>query len=81
MISFVYTKRDVVLREILWDSLRDIADRYRLLWLIVGNFNCIMDFGEKKGGKPHGWSKSLPFIQCIMDYELINTGYSRSIFI
>ncbi|XP_019266683.1 PREDICTED: uncharacterized protein LOC109244105 [Nicotiana attenuata] len=80
IISAVYAKCDAVLREDLWDSLRDIADRYKLPWLIAGDFNCIVDPGEKKGGKPHGMSKSLPFIQCIMDCELIDPGYSGSIF-
>lgn len=58
MISFVYAKCDDVLREDLWDSLRDIAERYRLPWLIVGDLNYIVDPGEKKGGKPHEMSKT-----------------------
>ncbi|XP_070021237.1 uncharacterized protein [Nicotiana sylvestris] len=55
MISFVYAKCDDVLREDLWDSLRDIAERYRLPWLIVGDLNYIVDPGEKKGD----YSKSI----------------------
>lgn len=31
---------------------------------------------EKKGGRPHSMSKSMPFLQCIMDCELTDIGYS-----
>lgn len=80
LVSSVYAKCDAALREKLWDSLRDTADKYNLPWYIAGDFNCIVDLSEKKGGRPHIMSKSLPFLQCIMDCELLDPGYSGSTF-
>ncbi|XP_059315605.1 uncharacterized protein LOC132066278 [Lycium ferocissimum] len=80
LITTVYAKCDANLREALWDSMRDISVNYNLPWLIAGDFNCITDPAEKQGGTPHRMSKSLPFLQCIMDCDLIDPGYSGSNF-
>ncbi|XP_070036954.1 uncharacterized protein [Nicotiana tomentosiformis] len=64
------------LREELWNKLRNLCDNFKLSWFIVGDFNCITGAAEKKGSTPHRMSKSLSFIQCIMDCELVDAGYS-----
>ncbi|XP_070057363.1 uncharacterized protein [Nicotiana tomentosiformis] len=76
----VYAKCDDQLREDLWESLRTLSDSYNLPWLVTGDFNCIINPVEKKGGSPHRMSKSLSFIQCIIDCELLDVGYTGSDF-
>ncbi|XP_060211692.1 uncharacterized protein LOC132639246 [Lycium barbarum] len=63
------------------DSLRDVAANYNLPWYIAGDFNYITDPAEKQGGTPHRMSKSLSFLQCIMECDLVDPGYSGSNFI
>lgn len=80
LISSVYAKCNDELRECMWDKLRVINAKYNLPWFIVGDFNYIIDPSEKKGGNPHKISKRFSFIQCIMDCELVDAGYSGSTF-
>lgn len=80
LVSSVYAKCDAGLREELWDNLKDISQNYNLSWYIVGDFNCITDPDEKYGGNMHRMSKSLHFLQFIMDCDLIDPGYSGSKF-
>ncbi|PHU20008.1 hypothetical protein BC332_11159 [Capsicum chinense] len=80
LISYVYVKCDSHLRDNLWNKLRIINDNYNLPWLIVGDFNCIIDPVEKKDGSLHRMSKSMGFIHCIMDCELLDAGYTGSPF-
>ncbi|OIT35225.1 hypothetical protein A4A49_55909, partial [Nicotiana attenuata] len=58
LVTSVYAKCDVGLREHLWNNLRDISQNYKLPWYIVGDFNCIIDTSEKQGGNLHRMSKS-----------------------
>ncbi|XP_059310656.1 uncharacterized protein LOC132062015 [Lycium ferocissimum] len=46
----------------------------------MGDFNCITEPGEKRGGNPHRVDNSFPFIDCINDCELEDPGYTGSIF-
>ncbi|XP_019227829.1 PREDICTED: uncharacterized protein LOC109209105 [Nicotiana attenuata] len=80
LVTSVYAKCDVGLREHLWNNLRDISQNYKLPWYIAGDFNCIIDPSEKQGGNLHRMSKSMPVIQFIMDCDLIDPGFSGSQF-
>ncbi|OIT20671.1 hypothetical protein A4A49_38227 [Nicotiana attenuata] len=80
LITSVHAKCEDERREDLWDKLRSIGVNFNLPWFIAGDFNCITDPIEKKGGSPHRMSKSLSFIQCIMVCELVDAGYSGSSF-
>lgn len=78
LITNVYAKCDALLRQSLWDNLKDIFVNFSLPWQISGDFNCIIDPEEKYGGKPHRMSKSFAFLQCIMDCDLIDPDYFGS---
>ncbi|KAM3305729.1 hypothetical protein P3S67_012596 [Capsicum chacoense] len=80
LISYVYAKCDAHLRDDLWNKLKIINDNYNLTWLIAGDFNCIIDPVEKKDGSLHRMSKSMGFIHCIMDCELLDACYTGSPF-
>ncbi|XP_019237050.1 PREDICTED: uncharacterized protein LOC109217274 [Nicotiana attenuata] len=80
LVTSVYAKCEVVLREQLWNNLRDISQNYKLPCYIAGDFNCIIDPSEKQGGNLHRMSESMPMIQFIMDCDLIDPGFSGSQF-
>lgn len=48
VVSLIYAKCYEHLRELLWDKLRIINNNYKLPWLVIGDFNCIIDPAEKK---------------------------------
>lgn len=59
LIIYIYAKCNANMRVDLWDKLRSISANYDLPWMVSGDFNCIVDLAEKKGGTPHRMSKSL----------------------
>lgn len=61
LVSIVYAKCQHQLRLPLWDTIRGIATSYYLPWAVIGDFKCITDTVEKKGGLPHKAYKSIPF--------------------
>ncbi|XP_060190624.1 uncharacterized protein LOC132619874 [Lycium barbarum] len=79
-ITIVYAKCDVQLREQLWNELRSISSNQTGPWMVMGDFNCILDPSEKRGGIQHNMKESLPLLECICDSDLIDMGYSGSTF-
>ncbi|XP_059315604.1 uncharacterized protein LOC132066277 [Lycium ferocissimum] len=80
IITAIYAKCKIYLREPLWDDLRHMANNINIPWLRGGDFNCVLDASEKKGGNTHKMSKSMPPINCIIDCSLIDPGYIGSTF-
>ncbi|XP_070056526.1 uncharacterized protein [Nicotiana tomentosiformis] len=76
--TVVYVKCKSHMRETLWEDLRGIANNINLPWLVVGDFNCVLAPEEKKGGKPHSMTKSITFLNCIMDSSLIDAEFISS---
>ncbi|KAH0642636.1 hypothetical protein KY289_033610 [Solanum tuberosum] len=74
--SIVYAKTESKPREPLCDDLRRLANSINQPWCIFGDFNCITEASEKQGGRPQ---KAMPFINCIVDCDLIDMGYSGPI--
>lgn len=80
VITIVYAKYNVHLREPLWDDLWKLSSMYKEDWIMIGDFNSIIDPSEKQGGRPHRMEKRFPFIECIRDCELHDLGYIGSTF-
>ncbi|XP_060202783.1 uncharacterized protein LOC132631207 [Lycium barbarum] len=49
-ITIVYAKCDANLRMDLWDDIKNIATNCHNPWMVIGDFNCILDSDEKEGG-------------------------------
>lgn len=49
-VTFVYGEPEVSNRNIIWDSLIDLALTRTSAWLLTGDFNEIVDNSEKSGG-------------------------------
>lgn len=52
-ITIVYAKCHVHLREELWDNIKNFAEGNTSPWMVVGDFNFIIDLEENKGGVAH----------------------------
>ncbi|XP_075092134.1 uncharacterized protein LOC142172421 [Nicotiana tabacum] len=79
-ISVVYEKSKAVGREYLWEYMRVFDSTISNPWVVIGDFNNILSIDEKLGGTPHKLSKSLPFIECLQDCNLVDMGYTGQAF-
>ncbi|VFQ64277.1 unnamed protein product [Cuscuta campestris] len=46
-----------------------------MAWGVVGDFNCLLDPSEKKGGRPYAPVKYRPFVECVEDCELVDSPF------
>ncbi|KAF3637809.1 hypothetical protein FXO38_17725 [Capsicum annuum] len=67
IVTAIYAECKSHLREPLWDDLRHMAYNINLPWLIAGDFNCVLDASEKKGGNLHKMSDSMPVMPRILN--------------
>ncbi|KAH0773047.1 hypothetical protein KY290_010184 [Solanum tuberosum] len=65
-------------RQDLWDDIKNFATVNSSPWIVIGDFNSIITPEEKKGGNAHNISKSMPFINCILDSGLLDMGFTGS---
>lgn len=79
LISIVYVKTKSDLRVPLWNDLRRLYSSI-IPWCVSGDFNCITEAQEKERGLPHKHQKSIPFINCIPDCDLVDMNFSGSKF-
>lgn len=75
IISAVYAKTKSALRLPLWEDLKRLS-YYNKPWCVTGDFNCITEAQEKEGGLPHNHQKALPFINCILQCDLVDLQFS-----
>lgn len=69
-ISFVYAFHSVVGRRPLWLNLRDFGSRCSGSWLVLGDFNCVMNFEEKCNGLPVSEYETKDLKDCCVDLSL-----------
>jgi hypothetical protein len=77
-LSVVYAKCKYRDREPLWTYLRETHASLPpdMAWGVVGDFNCLLDPSEKKGGRPYAQMKYKPFQDCVEDCELMDSPYT-----
>lgn len=75
-LSVVYAKSRSARREDIWGYMRAFASPSNSPWAVCGDFNSILSAEEKLGGKAHRLSKSIPFMECLLDCGLNDIGYS-----
>lgn len=52
-------------RRPLWDSLLSIAGVHDLPWMVVGDFNAILDVSDRVGGRLPQAADTLDFAACL----------------
>ncbi|GLT58567.1 hypothetical protein SLA2020_314490 [Shorea laevis] len=75
-ISGVYGRPQFEIRSLLWDELRKVAKYFNGPWLVIGDFNDVVDQVEKFGGAPVSQSRVRAYIDCMTDCNLMDIGYT-----
>ncbi|XP_062116903.1 uncharacterized protein LOC133830841 [Humulus lupulus] len=78
-ITFVYGFNEVRGREALWLDLKDLKSNIDEPWMIVGDFNEILNYDERAGSKNHK-KPSESFKECVMYCQMEDLKFSGSFF-
>lgn len=70
LLSAIYASPRWMEKEVLWNNLRSISDAITHPWLLVGDFNSIVDGSEKIDGNPATNSQTRSFTD-YLDYCLL----------
>ncbi|CAN1131439.1 Transposon TX1 uncharacterized 149 kDa protein [Linum perenne] len=73
--TFIYASPSLVGRRVLWDDLRNLARSVSYAWVLLGDFNAMVDSTDKWGGASFNQSQAAEFRSCIGDCQLIDTGF------
>ncbi|XP_060195386.1 uncharacterized protein LOC132624660 [Lycium barbarum] len=76
VVTIVYAKTSSRKRKRLWENLRTLNSHINKPWSIMGDFNNIIEAEEKQGGRQHRLSRSLEFVGCMDDCNMMDAGYS-----
>ncbi|XP_062118180.1 uncharacterized protein LOC133831781 [Humulus lupulus] len=78
-IAFVYGFNEVGGREVLWQDLKDLKSNIDEPWMIVGDFNEILNYDERAGSKNHK-KPSDSFKECVMYCQMEDLKFSGCFF-
>ncbi|WJX55720.1 hypothetical protein P8452_41455 [Trifolium repens] len=70
----VYASPNEDNRRVLWEDLKNIADRMQDSWMLAGDFNDIMCMTEKKGGAPVSIRRCNNFREQVNACQLMDLG-------
>jgi len=51
-VCFVYGLHSVVARRPIWGHVEELFEAHELPWLVMGDFNCVMNGEERMNGEP-----------------------------
>ncbi|KAL9668232.1 hypothetical protein QQ045_002609 [Rhodiola kirilowii] len=78
--SFVYGSVDISIRQQLWDELCNVAALCDMPWLICGDFNTIVSWTEKMGGRKRRGKAIRDFNEFITQVGVSDIGFKGSKF-
>ncbi|XP_059277665.1 uncharacterized protein LOC132031770 [Lycium ferocissimum] len=64
----------------LWRSLKNVHNTISGPWAVCGDLMLSWIFEEKKGGRPHTLAKSLDFMDCMQECDLMDTIFTGNKF-
>ncbi|CAN1327112.1 hypothetical protein LINPERPRIM_LOCUS34062, partial [Linum perenne] len=73
--TFIYASPSLHGRRTLWNDLRQIAAWTSHAWVLLGDFNAMVDSTEKWGGASFNQGSAREFWSCIGDCNLIDSGF------
>lgn len=79
-VSFVYGLQSVVERRSLWQSLLQFGSRLEQSWLVLGDFNSVLNSNDRHGHTNVTSYEVRDFMNCCMDLRLVNTNYTGTHF-
>ena len=79
-ISFVYAFNSIVGRRPLWDNLRRFSSSIEAPWILLGDFNNVLNCDEKTNGLPVTMYEMKDFKECCYDIGLSDLRSSGTFF-
>ncbi|GAA0174624.1 hypothetical protein LIER_41754 [Lithospermum erythrorhizon] len=79
LLTPVYASCNIPIRRVLWDGLFDMSTT-ALSWVVMGDFNVIVDHSEQVGCKALDPRAMEDFNDCLLNYRLKDPGYNGSFF-
>ncbi|XP_061353952.1 uncharacterized protein LOC133298637 [Gastrolobium bilobum] len=79
-VTFIYASRRRCEKSSLWGNLRDLAETCEDAWMVIGDFNAMVDNSEKVGGSDFCWGSAQDFQNCLMDCNLNDLGFKGPMF-
>ncbi|GLT57157.1 hypothetical protein SLA2020_301450 [Shorea laevis] len=73
--SGVYGRPQFEIRSFLWHELSNMADQITIPWIIAGDFNDIINQGEKFGGNPINQLRVDAYLSCMNTCGMMDIGY------
>ncbi|KAL2901089.1 LINE-1 retrotransposable element ORF2 protein [Bienertia sinuspersici] len=73
--TFIYAHNDAKLRDSLWETLSKLNSKLRGPWLMMGDFNCVINIEERIGSAVRQKVMD-PMRRCISECELQDIPYS-----
>nr|XP_009600461.1 uncharacterized protein LOC104095915 [Nicotiana tomentosiformis] len=70
-VSFVYAFNTKEERRGLWEYLEEHVARCKRPWLVIGDFNSVLNMEDRIGGNPVSWAEVVEFNKCIEACGLI----------
>ena len=61
----------------MWDSLKKVSDHHNLLWILIGDFNDVLEESEKFGGNSLSVRKVREYRECMDHCNMLDLGFSR----
>lgn len=69
-VTMVYAPNDYADRLVLWNKLVSLKPTVAGPWLVLGDFNNVLHFGERTGAQLVSTNETMPFKTCLEDCEL-----------
>ncbi|CAN1801891.1 hypothetical protein LINPERHAP1_LOCUS23152 [Linum perenne] len=76
----VYAAPNLMGRRVLWKDLKGLSNLISEPWLLVGDFNAMIEPSEKSGGARFNHVQAKEFRDCIHDCSLFDTGFTGAKF-
>ncbi|KAL3527083.1 hypothetical protein ACH5RR_011739 [Cinchona calisaya] len=80
LISVIYASPMPCTRALLWKHLTECHISQNVSWLLIGDFDEVLDQSKKKGGRPVYMLKFLSFYHFIPSANLFDLGFSGTLF-
>ncbi|XP_071906092.1 uncharacterized protein [Coffea arabica] len=74
-VTAVYAASTLEARRVLWDGLLQCQPHHKL-WIVVGDFNVVVEPWEKRGGRPFRVVEASDFVECMGSAGLFDGGFS-----
>ncbi|XP_070013850.1 uncharacterized protein [Nicotiana sylvestris] len=75
LVSTIYASTDSYEHKLMWYNLTNIYEKYKVPWLVIGDFNDVFSSEEKWGGRPVNFNKTTKLWNLVKSCELFDLGF------